>query len=394
MNNKKNILIISESLVVGGTEKALVYFCNLIPKEEYNVTLMLLQKKGAFLQELPKHINIITPPFKKKMVASIGLNFLFKEKIKNRKYFTAFILLLGIFFYRFFYWSFVLKILLFKNEDLMYNLKYSCVFNFCGNNKSKLIDILSRNMYIYDKKYVVCHTHLNKKFIKNICKTFSKYDVVFTVSKVLKEELHRLLPKSKIEQIKFYIDSKELITKSQQLDGFKKNGEDVLLSVGRLDRTKGFDITIKACRILVDKGYNIKWYIVGDGIEKKNLISLIKENNIENRFFLLGSKENPYPFFKSCDIYVQSSLKEAYCLTLTEAKIFNKPIVTTVFSGTYEQIKDNETGIIVETTPESIAAGVQKLLDNKDLREKLSNNLKEENKKPRPDYFDELKKYL
>ena len=44
--------------------------------------------------------------------------------------------------------------------------------------------------------------------------------------------------------------------------------------------------------------------------------------NLNNNIILLGNKNNPYPFFKDCDIYVQPSRHEGYCITLAEARIF------------------------------------------------------------------------
>ena len=76
-----------------------------------------------------------------------------------------------------------------------------------------------------------------------------------------------------------------------------------------------------------------------------------------------------------CDLYVQPSRHEGYCITLAEAKLFNKPIVTTNFTGAAEQIIDSETGLIVEIEAEGIYKAVKRLLDEPAFRHALSNNL-------------------
>ncbi len=78
---------------------------------------------------------------------------------------------------------------------------------------------------------------------------------------------------------------------------------------------------------------------------------------------------------KDCDIYVQSSRHEGYCITLAEARCFNNPIITTNFTGATEQIINEENGIIVSEDADSIYLGVKKLLDNNDLYEAIRNNL-------------------
>ena len=385
MNNKKTILIFCDDMHIGGVNSVVYNLINIIPKEEYAITLMLCRKEGEFLKYIPDYVRIITPPYKKGMDVSFGFSFLIKQKIKQKKYFTALRLFLG----KFFNCNLLLTKLLFEKQSIKYD------YLFYLKSANVFFSFVFEYIYSFEKKYIWLHSEgLLQKEKYN--KSLNKYDFIFCVSNELAKKAKKVYEDLSDKMSTLYIpmDVRNILNLSNG-DGFKDNYNGCrILSVGRLVYLKGFDIAIKTCKILVDKGYDINWYIVGDGYEKEKLSSLIKENNLEKNFILLGEKENPYPFFKECDIYVQSSRSEGYCLTLAEAKIFNKPIVTTVFPGTYEQIKDNETGIIVETTPECIASGVQKLLDNKELREKLINNLKIENQKPKPDYFAELKKYL
>lgn len=392
MNNKKRILIFCYWFGIGGGERALVDFLKIIPKENYDITLMSFNKNFALLEYIPKYIKIILPPFKIGMDASVGIKNLIKKKIKHKQYFIVLSLILGLLFNKLFMLPFLLKYMLFEKQ----NVKYDYIFNWSGF--SSIGDIICSNVYQSDKKYIWFHLDFfnDKTMIKKYKKILSKYNFVFCVSKSFSEKVKKVYKNIADKIVTLYnpIDTEKILNLSNS-DSFNDNYNGCrILSVGRLIYLKGFDIAIKACKILIDKGYDFKWYVVGNGPERKKLMNLIKENNLENNFVLLGEKENPYPFFKDCDIYVQTSRSETYCLTLSEAKILNKPIVTTIFSGTYEQIKDKETGVVVETTPEGIAAGVQQLLDNKELREKLINNLKIENQKPKPDYFSELKKYL
>ena len=154
--------------------------------------------------------------------------------------------------------------------------------------------------------------------------------------------------------------------------------ETIILSIGRLHYQKGFDLAITACKILIDKGYNIKWYIIGEGSERGSLERLIRKNNLEKHFILLGLKPNPYPYIKQADIYAQTSLFEGKSIAIDEAKILAKPILVTNFSTASDQIKNEENGLVVDIDAECIADGIAKMINNKNLIESYSSKLKQQ----------------
>ena len=79
---------------------------------------------------------------------------------------------------------------------------------------------------------------------------------------------------------------------------------------------------------------------------------------------------------KNCDIYVQASKHEGYCITLGEARCFDNPIVTTNFTGANEQIKNEITGLVCDISEDGIYKALKRLLDDKELYESIKNNLK------------------
>jgi glycosyltransferase involved in cell wall biosynthesis len=150
--------------------------------------------------------------------------------------------------------------------------------------------------------------------------------------------------------------------------------------VGRLVTSKGFHLAIKSCKILLDKDYPIKWYLVGEGSERKNLQKLINENHLENHFFLIGADSNPYPYMKNATIYVQTSLFEGLGLTVVEANYLNKPIVSTNFPTVHGILKAGKTGLIAKMNAKSIANQIEILINDVPLREKfIKNSSMEEN---------------
>ncbi len=76
---------------------------------------------------------------------------------------------------------------------------------------------------------------------------------------------------------------------------------------------------------------------------------------------------------KHCLLYVQTSLYEGLCTTTLEAKILQKPVVTTNVAGASDQFDNYENGIITEDlSPENVYKAIKYLLDNPKVREKFS----------------------
>lgn len=149
----------------------------------------------------------------------------------------------------------------------------------------------------------------------------------------------------------------------------------ILLTVGRLTPAKGLDDAIRACKELVEKGYNVAWYVVGYGPLESDLKKLIKELGMQSHFFLLGKKTNPYPYIKKCDIYVQPSRYEGKAVTIREAQILGKPVVITNFPTAKSQAIDGFDAIITPQNIEGVVKGIQNIIDNPGLRERLIANV-------------------
>ena len=156
----------------------------------------------------------------------------------------------------------------------------------------------------------------------------------------------------------------------------KKKETTVLVTVGRLSHAKGLDHAVRACRKLVDQGYEVEWYVVGYGPLEEELKDLIHELNVQDHFFLLGKKTNPYPYIKACDIYVQPSRYEGKAVTIREAQILGKPVVITNFPTAKSQARDGVDALITPQSIEGIVEGIGRLIDDQNLREELEANVK------------------
>lgn len=153
-----------------------------------------------------------------------------------------------------------------------------------------------------------------------------------------------------------------------------------LLSVGRFCEAKNYDnvpdICNKALELLKDENIDIKWYIIGFGADENLIRQKIAEAGMQDHVIILGKKENPYPYIKACDIYVQPSRYEGKSVTVREAQMLCKPVVVTNYPTASSQIQDGKDGIIVPLNNEGCAKDLAEFILDKQKQEHIIDYLK------------------
>ena len=212
-------------------------------------------------------------------------------------------------------------------------------------------------------------------------KMWNKFDYIMAVSEECKNAFLKKYPslKGKVRVME-NITSPEFIRKMAEEDieeNIKEDDSFKLVSVARLSHAKGIDTAVRALKILHNRGLtNIKWYVVGYGGDEGKLMGLIKENKLEENFILLGKKINPYPYMKACDLYVQPSRYEGKAVTVTEARILERPTLITNYPTAKSQLMDGFDGNICDLSIGGIVDGIERLYKDKNLRNKLAFNCK------------------
>lgn len=145
-----------------------------------------------------------------------------------------------------------------------------------------------------------------------------------------------------------------------------------LLSVGRYAFAKNYDNVPDICKRIRESGCDVFWYIIGYGGDETLIREKIKESGMEDYVILLGKKENPYPYMKACDIYVQPSRFEGNSVTVREAQMLCKPVVVTDYPTAKSQIKDQIDGIIVPLDNAKCAQGIVDFVQNQELQQNIT----------------------
>ena len=381
---KKKILFVIDSLHCAGAEKSLTTLLSLLDYSKYDVDLQLFGYGGALEELVPKEVNILKPmeyikfsslSTKNAVIKSLkNMNFKMlssrlKFSLAIRKNNYSNVQKARV------YWQKVSNVIENSNKEYDIAISYAqgvptfyVAEKVCAKKKLAWVNV-SYKLEDEDRAF-------QEQF-------YDKYNKIVAVSDSAKNIFLETFPKytDKLEII-YDINDADFIKKmSDQGQSYNDNYTGLrILTIGRLDNQKGYDMALEACKILKEKGIEFKWYSLGIGPLKDEIEKYIEDNNLKNHFKLLGVKANPYPFIKDCDIYVQTSRFEGFGIAIAEARMLNKPVVTTRFDAVYNQMKDRKNGLVVDMNSQGIVNGILELINNKELTNEIISYLKTEKK--------------
>lgn len=381
---KKKILIFSHAMEIGGAERALLGLINSFDYSKYEVDLFLLKHSGELMPLIPEKVNLLpeAPAYSAIMMPMV-------IALKSGQIDVLLGRLIG-----------KLKAKSF-NEKMKYNdsavsIEYSHKYTkkFMPVISDKEYDIaisfLTPHYFVSEKvnaKKKIAWIHTDYSYIdvdvKSELKMWSAYDNIISISDDVTKAFLKKFPslENKITVIENIL-SKQFIDEQVGLiniDDEFDNSKLKLLSVGRFCEAKNFDNVPEIASIIKSKGIDFKWYIIGYGSDEDLIKSKIAEFSMEDTVIILGKKENPYPFIKSCDIYVQPSRYEGKAVTVHEAQILNKPIIITDYPTAKSQLTNGFDGVIVSLDNQDCADGIAKVIQDKELQNKLIENMKSTN---------------
>lgn len=377
---KKQILFVIPSMRSGGAEKSLLTVLSLFDYDGFDVDLLCFRHDGLFFDKLPKEVNVIGSSenyeaFDGDAVQAVKY-FVKKGKLisavdrwKYSKLYSA----QDKHAFEEMQWKYL------KKQLPKINKKYDCAIGYLEGNANRFV---AENVCA-GKKICYIHNDIEKLGFdkESFEKTFETADKIVTVSEECEKSLLRNFEKfSKKFCVIENITSREIVTKESKLFEAYPDRKDntIICTVGRFFEQKNISLAVDACAELVQRGNAIKWYHIGEGPLRGAIEKRISEKNLEEIFLLLGERSEPYPYMGQCDIYVQPSLYEGKSIAVDEAKCLCRPIVVTDFSTVHDQISDGVNGLICDMDAIDMADKIEMLIDSKEERRKLSENLTKE----------------
>ena len=384
-NKKMKILIVSHAMELGGAEMALLGLLEHLDTDRVDVDLFLLRHTGELLARIPEKIRLLpeNPSYSCLAVPIL-------ECMKRGQPGVMMGRIMGKAAAR---WRIRrLKISSENDLELEFSHKYVLPFvpKISGEKYDLAISFLTPHYFVAekvfaDRKLAWIHTDYAGVTVDRTSqlRMWSPYDYIAAISERAGESflgvfpelaekvipLSNMMPDAYIRQM-----AREPLNASEML----ADGAVRLLSIGRFCRAKNFDNVPDICRRLIGAGLNIKWYLIGYGGDEGLIREKIIETGMEDRVIILGKKENPYPYIKACDLYVQPSRYEGKCVAVREAQMLGKPVVITNYATAGSQLTDGVDGVIVPMDNKGCAEGIAKVLRNKELRQKLTENTKKQ----------------
>lgn len=379
--NMKSILIFSHAMELGGAEKALLGLLDVFDGSAYQVDLFLMRHSGELLKHIPEKVHLL-PEQKRYACLAVPIS----QVLGKGQIGVAVGRLRGKLAAK----KRIKQLQLPPDNDvpLQYSHKYTMnAMPMVGDREYDLaISFLTPHYFVTEKvwakkKIAWIHTDYSRVAVdrEEQLRMWEQYDRIVSISEQVTASFVEAFPQLSdktlliphIMPVNYILDQANAFSTAKEMpdDGTLK-----LLSVGRFCTAKNFDNIPRICRAIREKGLNIKWYLIGYGGSEDLVRKRIAEAGMEDYVIILGKKENPYPYMKACDLYVQPSRYEGKCVSVIEAQILGKPVVITNYPTSSSQLEDGVDGVIVPLDNEGCAAGIAALLRDPEQMEKLRRN--------------------
>lgn len=145
-------------------------------------------------------------------------------------------------------------------------------------------------------------------------------------------------------------------------------------SAGRLFPVKGYDFFVEVAAKVMSMNEQVQFVIAGDGPEQKRLERAIGKHGLQDQFTLLGHVDDMAGFYRSLDVYVNTSVHEGIPMSVLEAMGHGLPVVVPHVGGFPEIVVDGECGYLVaERSADLFARRILGLVDL-EQRKKMANS--------------------
>lgn len=369
---KKRIFIAIQYLEIGGAERALIGLLSSLDYTKYEVDLFVYRHSGEFMKFIPDEVNLL-PEIKKYTTLSRPIKEIVKEgyidiaigrilaHLKNKRFNKKHQTKDSIAIYQYIA-SYTTPFM----PSFYKRGEYDLAISFLIPHNIVREKVLARQYWAWihtDYSYV----DVDVEYEYPVWNAFDKIiSISEDVTKGFLSKFPTLAPKITI--IENILSENFVRSQAEEKVDLSFLPSDCIkfCTVARFSYPKAIDRAVYICKELVDRGINIYWYIVGYGSDEPMIREKIKETQMEKRFVLIGKKENPYPYIKATDFYIQPSRYEGKAVTVREAQILEKPVIITNYPTAHSQLNDGIDGVIVPDSIQGAADDIEAFLKDKE----------------------------
>lgn len=379
----KSILFVVNTLGRAGAEMALLELLEQFDSPEYQVDLYVLLGQGELVRNVPGHVRLLNASFSEESVLSA----------KGRKVMTKTVckamLHRGTLLRRIPYlWANGLDMVRkhrIQTDKLLWRILADGA---CRPEKEYDLAVASIEggsaYYVADhvkakRKAVFLHIdyHLSgytRRLDKDV---YLKFDKIFPISEETMKSFLDVYPECRQATQVFHniVNQKKILEKANLPGGFTDGFDGIrILTVARLNKQKAFPVAIETMRMLKNLGIKAKWYVLGEGEERKALEQLIEEKGLQDDFLLLGAVENPYPFYKQTDLYVHATAYEGKSIAIQEAQTLACSIIVSDIISNRQQVTHGVDGLVCRLEANALKDAILELIQNPEKAKELGRN--------------------
>ena len=388
---KKKILFVINTLGHAGAETALLELMRRLDPEKYEIYLYVLMGQGEMVRELPAYVELLNTRYDDSSVLSGEGKRRLQGKVLRALFSHGTFLRLAP------YMTARLFEMLQKGRILPDKLLWRAMsdggerFDMCFDLAVAYLEG-GATYYVadhVDARHRAAFVHVDyeragyTRALDRGC--YLKYDRIFAVSDEVRKVFLGVYPEcaKKTDVFHNILDAEAIRHKAggKEVPDYFADGYQGMriLSVGRLTAQKAFEVSIQAMKLLKERGEQVRWYVLGDGDQRRTLEEQVRRLGLEEDFVMPGAVDNPYPYMAQADLYVHASRFEGKSIAIQEAQILGKAILLSDCSGNREQVTDGVDGRMCELTPEGICEGVIELLHDPEKRERFGRAAAEKN---------------
>lgn len=375
----KRILFVMNTLGHAGAETALLELLNRL-QASYEIDLYVLMGQGELVSKLPSGVRLLNRSFSDCSVLSARGRLRMTGTVVRAMLNRATVIRLFPYLCRNL-WT-MLKKGRIQTDKLMWR-----VLSDGGMRISQEYDLAVAFLEGGAAYYVADHVKARKKaafihidyeqagYTRSLDKDcYLQFDALFPIAEEIREKLLLVYPEcaDRIRLFHNLVNREVVLEKAARGEGFTDGYTGTrILTVGRLTSQKSYPVAIQAMKLLKDAGCRARWYVLGEGEERRALERQIAEYGLEEDFILAGAVENPFPYYRQADLYVHATRYEGKSIAIQEAQILGCAIIASDCTGNREQIIHGSDGLLCRLSPEAVRDAVLKLLEDKSLCEKL-----------------------
>lgn len=354
------LLIVNNNLHIGGVQKALVNLLWNI-RDRYEITLLLFSRSGELLEELPPDIRVICPSGAWRYLGMTRDDVHSLRDRIGRAFFAAITRVFGR--------KYAVSLMSLGQRKYA---GYDAAISYLHNSGDKVF-------YGGCNDFVLKHVRANRKITFLHCdylhcgadtpdngRQYAKFDTIAACSQGCADAFLKAHPvlKEKVCVVRNCHRFDQIREAAQADPQTLKAGKVNIVTVARLGKEKGVERALRVIAQLGPLRERMHYYVIGDGVQRKLLQQIIREENISEIVTLCGQKQNPYGYIKAADLLLIPSYSEAAPLVIGEAASLGTPVLSTETSSAREMIEETGYGWVCKNTESDMRGALWEMIGN------------------------------